>query len=258
MPCVRRRRWVRAHVPTLWEPVNPALVAALQLPDLPAPQRRAPSAAQLTTSARAATQSAPSAGATLPHLHSSPGLELRSQDAALHSERTAAAPAAGRDTLGKDRDTGPQAAVDAAWSPGSSAAVTGSPCTPCSPHAKLDLRSVAPSEELGAVGVGDGEARKHQRTRSAPQVLRGGASRGSLGDSSGLQRSISEESRTGPCGSPGAQPLGLAVASFPLEAEAGVGAAREGEGPGGGATVAGSEEIDELLRTWSVRFYGAA
>lgn len=264
MPCVRRRRWVRAHVPTLWAPVAPALVAALQPPDLPSHYFRTSSAAQLSAAARATTQSAPCAGTTLPHVCSSASVEPRAQGSALRGARAAAAPAAPRDTPGKHGATGLPLTADVAWSPGdSSAGVTGSPCTPRSPHAKLDLRSVAPSEELGAAGGGDGERGevwKHQRTRSAPQVLRRSASRGSLGDGSlgdgsSLQRSISGESQTGSCGSASAEPLGLAVASFPLEAAAGESDAKEGSGRG---TEAGSDAIDELLRTWSVRFYGAA
>lgn len=267
MPCVRRRRWHRAHVPAPWAPITPALVAALQPPDLPTPHRTPapPAAAAAAAGAEGLTPAMPGRGASLPVAHSANALELHSAPKQVLRRPGSAAAA-----VGQRAGAGLQDPAEAAWCCASSGAPTASPCTPRSPPAKLDLRSGGSSEELTSTGGGGGGSGgdrhvrdagtpggKHKRTCSTPHLFSCSMALGSPDECDARRRhSLGGDSRScaGAADRMGDGPLGRAGASFPLVAseEVSVGSASVAAAQGG------SEAIDELLRSWSERFYGSA
>eukprot|EP00892_Ulva_mutabilis_P010659 jgi/Ulvmu1/7966/UM004_0199.1 len=275
MPCVRRRRWIRAHVPEPWSPACPALLAALQPQHSVAGSAQHQTAALVDAATKACSKSAPcDAARPLPSVHSTgtllaartvhPGDVLPAVDvpgAALCS-RASVPPSAGlRKAAGPRAEAGAGAggAGENTCSPGASDGITVSPCSPRSPHAKLDLRSMATSEELLGVAGADangGQRSGHRRSSSAPQVLHRSSHSG--GQGSERRWSLGDDSVSGPLEVPAGEPLGWKLCSFPLATAARATVIDEGDGGSLNVAKNAQDSIDELLRSWSERFYGAA
>ena len=264
MPCVRRRRWVRAHVPDHWPPSDPVLVAALHpntaVPAMTVQYRRQQSAPVPELAGKGASRSVPcpqpeSAGTMRAAQTVSPGERLPSvglQGAVLRGAASAAGVRGGAALAG---------AAEKTRSPADSEGLTCSPCSPRSPHAKLDLRSVAPSEELGAVLVVDDRRVgrvKHQRTHSAPHVLHKGTLLSDGEEENGRRRSFGGDSCSGHGDVLSRETLGRKVSSFPVAARAEdiVGSADDADGVDLGVVQDAQDPIEELLRSWSQKLVG--